>query len=81
MPPKVQILSFRHTKFSKHTCLGSQCSPTRFTPLPTGNPGSATDFDVNVGILIPHFQALTINELKGQVYCGSANATVDAIEW
>ena len=34
-PPRVQSLSFRHTKFSKRNHLGSRRPPT-------GNPGSAT---------------------------------------
>ena len=41
-PPRVQILSFQHTKFSKHNCLGSQRSSLRSRRPPTGNPGSAT---------------------------------------
>ena len=36
-PPMVPILSFWHTEFSKHSCLGS------WRP-PMGNPGSATDY-------------------------------------
>ena len=41
-PPRVQIILFRHTNFSKHNRLGSPRPPTRSTP-PTGNPGSATE--------------------------------------
>ena len=40
--PDFQILSFRHTKFSKRNCLGSPHPPTRSTLPSTGNPGSAT---------------------------------------
>ena len=47
---RVQILSFRHTKFFKRNRLGSwRPLPTRSTPSPTGNPGSAAAF-----IRIPH---------------------------
>ena len=35
-PLRVQILSFQHTKFLKHNCLGSRRPPTE-------NPGSATE--------------------------------------
>ena len=42
-PPRVQILSFRHTKFSKRSCLGSPCPPPPRDPSPSsGNSGSAT---------------------------------------
>ena len=42
-PLRVQILSFRHTKFLKSSHLGSpRPPPMRSTPPPTGNPGSAT---------------------------------------
>ena len=41
-PLRVQILSFRHTKFSKCNCLGSRRPPLRGRRTPTGNPGSAT---------------------------------------
>ena len=40
-PLRVQILSFRHTNFSRHNRLGSPRPPMRFMP-PMGNPGSAT---------------------------------------
>ena len=40
-PPRVQILSFLHTKFSKRNRLGSPDPPMRSMP-PMGNPGSAT---------------------------------------
>ena len=40
-PLRVQILSFRHTKFSKHNCLSSP-HPLWGPRLPTGNPGLPT---------------------------------------
>ena len=42
-PRRVQILSFRHTKFSKHNRLGSPRPPT-------GNPGSATAKFSHIGV-------------------------------
>ena len=42
-PLQVQILSFRHTNFSKRSRLGSWRPPP-----PTGNPGSATVKDYNI---------------------------------
>ena len=47
-PLRVQILSFRHTKFLKCNCPGSQCpNSTRSTPR-TGNPGFATAHPLNL---------------------------------
>ena len=43
-PPRVQILSFQHSKFSKRNWLGSQRPPT-------GNPASATVHDHGAPIL------------------------------
>ena len=41
-PPRVQILSSWHTKFSKRNHLRSPCPRLRAPRPPTGNPGSAT---------------------------------------
>ena len=53
-PLRVQILLFRHTKFSKRNRLGSQ------RPPPTGNPGSATEnpflSDVAIAITIAQWK-------------------------
>ena len=42
-PLRVQILSFWHAKFSKHSRLGGPQPPYEVHGPPTGNPGSATD--------------------------------------
>ena len=39
---RVEILSFRHTNFSRRSRLGSRSPPYEVGVPPTGNPGSAT---------------------------------------
>ena len=51
LPPRVKILSFQHTIFSKYSRFGSRPRLTRFAPL-TGNPGSATAEQVYIAA--PH---------------------------
>ena len=47
-PLRVQILSFGHTKFSKHNCLGSQCPPHDLFLFFTSNEVHVTLCDPNV---------------------------------
>ena len=55
-PLRVQILSFRHTKFSKRNRLGSPHPPHEVhAPPPTGNPGSATAKPLDVTFLFQNF--------------------------
>ena len=52
-PLRVQILSFRHTKFLKCNRLGIRRPPYEIVASPTGNPGSATGYPAT--LLTCHF--------------------------
>ena len=61
-PPRVQILSFWCTKFSKYNCLGSQCPLLRGLCPPAGNPGSATGHPI---FLVFGFRNKRLNMIRG----------------
>ena len=77
-PPRVQILSFWHTTFSKCNRLGSPCPPLRGPCPPTGNPGSATDIiyklamncsnSVTMGLAWTSHRSLIKSKTKIEVY-------------